>query len=150
MSNIKSTGNWKSANSSSSNGHSKITWIGDCLTLQSLPVSVWAEGEKKKRGSESHITSHYSEKVKWSAKASNIIHHHPNKSRVPSARLYSATRTEIVSELLPGSILYFFTTKEVPLDAVSMFHSLTVRAFDLSAVRIYGMADCNPVIIENR
>ena len=40
MSNIKSTGNWKSANSSSSNSHSKITWIGD--SYSSVTTSVWA------------------------------------------------------------------------------------------------------------
>ena len=70
MSNIKSTGNWKSANSSSINGHSKnhLDWR---LSYSSVTAGVWAEG--KKRGSESHITSHYGEKVKWSAKASNTI-----------------------------------------------------------------------------
>ena len=71
-----------------------------------------------------------------------------NKSRVASAWLYSATRTEIiiVSELLLRSCIFFHDKKGLLLDAVSMFHSFTVRAFDLLAVRIYGMADCNSKI----
>lgn len=94
MSNIKSTGNWKSANSSS-------TAIAKSLGLETVLLfntSVSAEGKKK--GSESHITSHYSEKVKSSAKASNIIHL-INKTRVALALLYSATKMEIVFYLLP-------------------------------------------------
>ena len=71
-----------------------------------------------------------------------------NKSRVASAWLYSATRTEIiiVSGLLPWSCFFFQDKKGLLSDAVSMFHSFIVRAFDLLAVRIYGMADCNSKI----
>ena len=71
-----------------------------------------------------------------------------NKSRVASAWLYSATRTEIiiVSGLLPWSCFFFQDKKGLLSDAVSMFHSFIVRAFDLLAVRICGMADCNSKI----
>ena len=111
MSNIKSSGNWKSANSSS-------TAIAKSLGLETVLLFNTSVSAEEKKGSESHITSHYSEKVKSSAKASNIIHL-INKTRVALALLYSATKMEIFFTCY-GDLI--FITKKVSLDAVSMFH----------------------------